>query len=146
MPNEYPFCSLAVNRSKGVLSLIATDCMTQMLLNSKEQNDAMMQGLEKVSSILPLCKIRENLYLNEQPADSASVNTDFENGVIELYAHILGYQTSPLRYLSKSPIRRGGRNLWKLDDWKGWLDQIEESFKTCCSYTELFDIDAARRA
>lgn len=105
-----------------------------------------MQGLERVSTILPLCKIRENLYLNEQSADSASVDTNFENGVIELYAHILEYQASLLCYLSKSPIRREGRNLLKSDDWKGWLDQIEKSFNTCCSYTELFDLDAARRA
>lgn len=106
----------------------------------------MMQGLEKVSTILPLCKIRENLYLNEQPADSANANISFENSVIELYTHIVEYQASLLCYLSKSFIRRGGRTLFKSDDWRGWLDHIETCFKTCCSYTELFDIDAARRA
>ncbi|KAK3170678.1 hypothetical protein OEA41_002760 [Lepraria neglecta] len=110
-----------------------------LLLNQKEQNDTMVQGLEKLASLIRLYRMREAIYINRQQSDVFERHTDFENAVIKLYYRILEFQARLISYLWKGPMTRLARNTVKADDWRGLLDQIDERNAEYLLYTKLLD-------
>ena len=91
-----------------------------------EQNDAMVQELEKLASLILLYRMREAIYINKQQSDIFERHTDFENAVIKLYYRILEFQARLISHLWKGPMTRLARNTVRADDWKGLPDQINE--------------------
>ena len=70
----------------------------------------MMQGLERVSSLLRLYKIREGLYIDKSNPDLVDRHLDFESAVIELYFHILKFQARLISHLSKFNVACGSEH------------------------------------
>lgn len=100
----------------------------------------MIQGLEKIALLLRLYKIREGRYtssLRTEPFPGR--NFSFEDAVLKLYYNILGFQARLISHLWKPPVKRAARNTVKADDWKGWLDQVEQSDAECLLYTDLLN-------
>ena len=114
----------------------------QLLLNSSKQTEAMLTGLNSVTDILRLYKIREEIYRHsvEKPGHS-----DFENAIVELYTDILEYQAKLIHHLSLSSFKRGIQNTFECHDWSGMLNKVHNSDARCTGYMALFDKEKEHR-
>ena len=99
----------------------------------------MMQGLEKIASLLKLYKLRVSLYVEKQPNDASARNLSFENAVIKVYIHILEFQARVVSHLWKGSFQQVARNTVKAEDWQGKLDDIEKADAECLLFTNLLD-------
>ena len=79
----------------------------------------MMQGLEKIASLLKLYKLRVSLYVDKRPNDMSGRNLSFENAVIKVHIHILEFQARVVSHLWKGSLRQVARNTFKAEDWQG---------------------------
>ena len=107
-----------------------------LVLNTNVQNEAML-GLDHVSHLVHLYKIKEDLYVGEN--STISSRTNFENAVVDLYSHILEYQARLLRHLSRGSVKCLVINTTKHDDWNRWLNAIEVCDKKCSAFTVMID-------
>ena len=105
----------------------------------------MLQGLERIAFLLRIYKIRVNVYLDKQSADSSTENLDFEAAIIKLYTHILGFQARLVAHLGKSSLQRAALGTFQADDWNSWLDEIEKDDAECLLFTNLIDKERERR-
>ena len=64
----------------------------------------MIEGLNSISDLLRLYKIKEVLYLGDS---NPSVNSQFVHALIKLYSEILEYQARMICHLSKTLITSG---------------------------------------
>lgn len=106
----------------------------------------MIQGMERISVLLKLYKIRESLYIDNQRDDLSTHHFEFENAVCTTYYHILGFQARLISHLWKRPGKRLIRNTVKGDDWKGWLEQVNKSDAECLLFTGLLDKEEEQTA
>ena len=99
----------------------------------------MMQGLEKIASLLKLYKLRVSLYVDKQPNDASARNLSFENAVIKVYIHILEFQARVVSHLWKGSFQQAARNTVKAEGWQGKLKDIEKADAECLLFTNLLD-------
>ena len=105
----------------------------------------MMQGLEKIASLLKLYKLRVSLYADNQPNEASARNLSFENAVIKVYIHILEFQACVVSHLWKGSFRQVARNTVKADDWQSKLNDIETADAECLLFTNLLDKEKDER-
>ncbi len=88
----------------------------------------MIEGLNSISDLLRLYRIKEMFYLRvaEKPADP-----DFVQAVVELYSNIFEYQARLICHLSQNSFKRGIRGTFELDDWGGMLKKVRTSNDNC---------------
>ena len=96
----------------------------------------MIEGLDSISHLLRLYKIREELYLQDAQRPAPP---DFVEAVVELYSNVFEYQAQLIVHLSQSSVKRGFRKTFSLQDWKGLLTKAETSNNKCAEYIALFD-------
>jgi len=95
----------------------------------------MIEGLNTISNLLRLYKIKESLYLR-----STDISIDpFAQAVEELYANIFEYQARAICHLCLPSLKRGVRGTFKLDDWEGMLKKVQTSDDACTRYSILSD-------
>ncbi|KAL8740703.1 MAG: hypothetical protein Q9190_006623 [Brigantiaea leucoxantha] len=99
-------------------------------------NEAMIKGLDAISHLLRLYKIREELYLQDAQRPAPP---EFVEAVVELYSNIFEYQAQLIVHLSQSSVKRGFRKTFNLQDWKELLTKVEMSSNRCTEYIALFD-------
>ncbi|KAL6714270.1 hypothetical protein ACLMJK_007693 [Lecanora helva] len=104
-----------------------------LFLNSSQQSASMLEGLNSITDLMRLYKIREKIYLEagEIPAKQ------FAEAVTRLYADIFEFQARLICYLSKRSVKRGIRGTLKLDDWEGMLKKIQTSDGLCAQHMEI---------
>ena len=102
----------------------------------------MLIGLNHITYLLRVCKIREDLYL--QAVDTPA-HPDFVNAIVELYADIFEYQANMILYLSRSSIKRGIHSTFERNDWRGMLETVQNANARCTEYTALLDKDKEHR-
>ena len=94
----------------------------------------MIEGLNSVSDLLRLYRIKEILYLRDADDADKPVRLNFVQAVVELYSNIFEYQARMICHLSQSSFKRGIRGTLELDDWGGILKKIKTSSDTCDQY------------
>ena len=99
----------------------------------------MIEGLNSVSDLLRLYKIKETLYLRDADNADKPVHLNFVEAVVELYSNIFEYQARMTCYLSQSSLKRGIRGTLELDDWRGMLKRIKTSSDRCDQYCVHLD-------
>lgn len=99
----------------------------------------MIQGLEKIASLLKLYKLRVSLYVDKRPNDVLGRNLSFENAVINVYVNILEFQARVVSHLWKGSFRQVARNTVKAEDWQKRLDDIEKADAECLLFANLLD-------
>ncbi|MCJ1260613.1 hypothetical protein MMC22_000475 [Lobaria immixta] len=137
------FISAAVNAQPfAALAWSGVSVLFCLLLNSSKQTEAMLTGLNFVTDILRLYKIREEIYRHsvEKPDHS-----DFGNAIVELYTDILEYQARLIHHLSLSSFKRGIQNTFECHDWSGMLNKVHNSDARCTGYMALFDKEKEHR-
>ncbi|KAF7868766.1 uncharacterized protein EAF02_009502 [Botrytis sinoallii] len=103
--------------------------LLSLVSNDFEQNEALLEGLEKLSDIIARYTEVESVYLNT--AVAGDVDIQLELRVIKLYACILKFQATAACYLSYSTLKRLMRNLPKLDDWSKLLTEVTSEDENC---------------
>ena len=68
--------------------------------------------------------------------DTRTLVADLEAGMVQLYGKILEYQIHLMRQSSHHWILRYGRDVFKADEWKTMLCQIEGLDSTCSRLAE----------
>ena len=68
--------------------------------------------------------------------DTRTLVADLEAGMVQLYGKILEYQIHLMRQSSHHWILRYGRDVFKADEWKTMLCQIEDLDSTCSRLAE----------
>lgn len=99
----------------------------------------MMQGLEKIASLLKLYKLRVSLYVDNQPNEASARNLSFENAVIKVYIHILEFQARVVSHLWKGSFQQVARNTIKAEDWQGKIYDLEKVNAECLLFTDLLN-------
>ena len=125
--SSQPYASLAWS---GVSILLP------LLLNSAKQNLAMVDGLENITHLMQLYKIREALYLWDA---NASVPPDFVTALVEIYSAILEYEVRAINHLSKNSFGRGVNATIERDDWNALLAKVQIADQRCTAFTSLID-------
>ena len=94
----------------------------------------MIEGLNSVSDLLRLYRIKEMFYLRDADNADKPAHLNFIQAVVQLYSNIFEYQARMTCHLSQSSFKRGLRGTLELDDWGGMLKKIETSSGTCDQY------------
>ena len=108
-----------------------------MLLQLKEQEEAMLSGLDRISYLLGFYRSWEKLYLEDS-------DPKFQENIVKLYTSILHYQARMLGYLSHHTIKRGLRKAFGSDSWTAWLDAVDACDKDCERFASLADVGSER--
>ena len=99
----------------------------------------MIEGLNSISDLLRLYRIKETFYLRVADKADEPVQLSFIQAVVELYSNIFEYQARMTCHLSQSSLKRGIRGTLELDDWVGMLKKIKASSDTCDQYCGHMD-------
>ncbi|KAF5879411.1 putative sesquiterpene cyclase protein [Botrytis fragariae] len=111
--------------------------------NDFEQNEALLEGLEKLSDIIARYTEVESVYLNTAVAGDLDIQLELR--VIKLYTCILKFQATAACYLSYSTLERLMRNLPKLDDWSKLLTEVTSEDENCYRWGSLQDSRVLRK-
>ena len=102
------------------------------------QRDEATQGLERIPFIVHRYQVIERMRrrhtgfsVRHTEADTDILVTDLENKVIQLYTKIIEYQIRLMRQSFHGWALRYGRDVFKADDWKTILSQIEKLDTEC---------------
>jgi len=91
----------------------------------------MLKGLETISDLIQIYKIREDVYLKSNP------NADLEKAITQLYSHILEYQARMICHLSRKAIKRAWNNTINAGQWDEWLNEVKRLDQQCEKYLDL---------
>lgn len=69
----------------------------------------------------------------------ALLNENFRGLIVKLYKAVLVYQIKAACYLNRNTVARMARNLPKLDDWTGLVEDIRRLDHECRNYKTLLD-------
>ncbi|KAF7941076.1 hypothetical protein EAE99_000713 [Botrytis elliptica] len=117
--------------------------LLSLVSNDFEQNEALLEGLEKLSDIIARYTEVESVYLNTAVAGDLDIQLELR--VIKLYACILKFQATAACYLSYSTLKRLMRNLPKLDDWTKLLTEVTSEDENCYRWVSLQDSRVLRK-
>ncbi|KAF7927550.1 uncharacterized protein EAE98_005932 [Botrytis deweyae] len=117
--------------------------LLSLVSNDFEQNEALLEGLEKLSDIIARYTEVESVYLNTAVAGDLDIQLELR--VIKLYTCILKFQATAACYLSYSTLKRLMRNLPKLDDWSKLLTEVTSEDENCYRWVSLQDSRVLRK-
>ena len=106
------------------------------MLNSSQQSHAIIEGLNSISDLLRLYRIKEEFYLRDTDKPT---HPDLVQAVEELYSNIFEYQARLICHLSRKSSNRALRSIFKLDDWEGILKRVQTSADKCIQYCTFLD-------
>lgn len=101
----------------------------------------MIEGLDSISDLLRLYRIKEEFYLR---AEDRPIQPAFVQAVIVLYANIFEYQAQMMCHLFRSTSKRAFRGTLKLDDWEGILKNVNTANDNCTQYCSLTERERER--
>ncbi|KAL1980263.1 hypothetical protein VTN96DRAFT_4407 [Rasamsonia emersonii] len=120
---------------------LAGVCLLLSLASSEvEQRTALLDGLTYISSLIRYYTVVDRVYLCKMGRDAK--DTDVKCAMIDLFALMLKFQMSALRYFHQKTLSRLQRNILQTDDWAGMLEAVKEADKTCRSYLNLTDSES----
>ena len=102
-----------------------------LLLNNSRQNPAMIEGLEKITKLMQLFRIREEIYLQ---GVTRPPHPDFEAALVQLYSAVFEYEARVIIHLADPPAKRavsGG--------WDTAMARIQDAKQHCEEFANLFD-------
>ncbi|KAL1969261.1 hypothetical protein VTN77DRAFT_9453 [Rasamsonia byssochlamydoides] len=118
---------------------LAGVCLLLSLVSSDaEQRTTLLDGLTYISSLIRYYAAVDRVYL----CQNGSVAGDSRCAVVDLFALILKYQMSALRYFHKKTLSRLQRSILETDDWRGMLEAVKQSDNICRSYMNLLDSES----
>ena len=107
-----------------------------LLLNNSKQNVAMVEGLDSITKLMQLFRIREEIYLRdgEEPH-----KPEFEAAVVDLYSAVFEYEARVITHLSNGKVKRGISGTFALNGWDSVMTRIQAADQRCAAFANLFD-------
>ena len=107
-----------------------------LLLNNSRQNLTMIEGLENITKLMQLYRIREEIYL---PDVRRPPQPDFETAIVELYSAVFEYEARVIIHLSDPAAKRGISGTFLLNGWDAMMKTIQDAKQHCEEFASLFD-------
>ncbi|KAE8150275.1 hypothetical protein BDV25DRAFT_154691 [Aspergillus avenaceus] len=95
-----------------------------LVVQAGEQHETLLQGLEEISSLIPLLREIERSYLHSDGGHDEKFVEKFKDTLISLYSKILEFQARALCYLQKRSISQLFADMFKQDGWDKLLADI----------------------
>lgn len=127
-----------------------------LLLSGLDQDKALVDGLDKISSLLCRFTVVERVYRERVASksgvsdpDSLELRHTFEENMVALYAAVIEYLARATQQAKRSTSVRASRDIVKKDDWKELLRVIHTREEKCQAFImtfnqENYERDAAR--
>ena len=140
------FISPAVSAEPHAALAWAGVCMLlPLLLNPDIQKNALVEGLDYISSLVVRFTTIERLYHKQGPKprslldqeDFEQLNRAFEAQLTKLYSKILSYQAQVICQMRRHTLIRNGRDIFKLDDWSNLLNDIKKAEAACTGISQV---------
>ncbi|RMD43598.1 hypothetical protein DV735_g1500, partial [Chaetothyriales sp. CBS 134920] len=103
-----------------------------LVLTPTQESDAMIQGLDHLTSILMPYQLRIKLQRN-------SGSEEYRTAVVHLYSCCLEYQARMACHLSKRSTTRGVLALTECGQWTALVEKIDAADEECTKYQTLVD-------
>ena len=109
--------SLLVRLPADAFCYLRTHWLTHLKLyiQAVEQQDKLLEGLEKVSSLIPRLHMMEDLYFQSDTNVHGGLIGESKKALISLYCKVLEFQAHALCFLRKNSFSQGFRNMLKQD-------------------------------
>ena len=146
IPFAKDFISPAVSAEPHAALAWAGVCMLlPLLLNPEIQKNALVEGLDYISSLVVRFTTIERLYNKQGPKprslldqeDFEELNRAFEAQLTKLYSKILSYQAQVICQMRRHTLIRNGRDIFKLDDWSNLLNDIKKAEAACTGISQV---------
>lgn len=96
----------------------------------------MIEGLENISRLMQLFRIREEIYLQDVRRPP---QPDFETAVVELYSAMFEYEARVITHLSNPTAKRAISGTFELNGWSAMMARIHAAKQHCEAFDDLFD-------
>ena len=107
-----------------------------LLLNNPRQNLIMIEGLEKITKLMQLFRIREEIYLQDVRRPPWP---DFEAAVVKLYSTVFEYDARVITHLSDPTVKRAMSGTFLPNQWDTTMARIQDAKQQCEEFANLFD-------
>ena len=122
-----PYAALAWSGVSMVLPL---------LLNNSKQDSTMIEGLEKITNLMQLFHIREEIYLRDVRRHPWP---EFEVAVVKLYSTVFEYDAGVINHLSDPTAKRGLSGTFLPRRWDATMKRIQDAKQQCEEFANLLD-------
>ena len=107
-----------------------------LLLNNSRQNTAMIEGLEKITSLMQLFHVREGIYLQDVRRPPWP---ELEAAVVKLYSNVFEYDARVINHLSDPTVKRAVSGTFLPNRWDATMAGIQDAKQQCEEFANLFD-------
>ena len=107
-----------------------------LLLNNSKQDTIMIEGLEKITDLMQLFHIREEIYLRDVRRPPWP---EFELAVVKLYRTVFEYDARVINHLSDPTVKRGLSGTFLPSRWDATMKRIQDAKQQCEEFANLFD-------
>ena len=107
-----------------------------LLLNNSKQDTTMIEGLEKITDLMQLFHIREEIYLRDVRRPPWP---EFEVAVVKLYSTVFEYDARVINHLSDPTVKRGLSGAFLPSRWDATMKRIQDAKQQCEEFANLFD-------
>ena len=112
------FISAAVSAQPyAALAWSGVSIILPFLLNNSKQNVAMIEGLEHITKLMQLFRVREGIYLRDVRRPP---QPDFETALVELDSAVFEYEARVIIHLSDPTTKRALSGTFKINDGIQW--------------------------
>ncbi|KXG51333.1 uncharacterized protein PGRI_093450 [Penicillium griseofulvum] len=139
----------AVNMASAASPPVAIACagITVSLLlfiRAADQEDSLLNGLEKTSELIPRLRMMEDLYLHSDADVHDDFTEKFKDGLVLLYCKVLEFQARALCFLQKNSLSRMAKNMFN-EKWDVLIESITSQETEAQNFTRLFDAAERKR-
>ncbi|KAJ5493989.1 hypothetical protein N7463_010076 [Penicillium fimorum] len=129
----------AASASPPVAMVCAGMTVTLILfIRAADQEESLLEGLEKTSGLIPRLRMTEDLYLNSDAKVSDDFMEKFKEGLVSLYCQVLKFQARSLCFLQQNVFSRMTRNMVN-DKWNESIERIMTQETEVQKFTRLLD-------
>ncbi|KAJ5560315.1 hypothetical protein N7513_002714 [Penicillium frequentans] len=133
------FVSTAAAASPPVAIVCAGMAVSLLLfIRAEDQEESLLEGLEKTSDLIPRLHMMEGLYLHSNSNIPSEFMERFKGGVVSLYCKVLEFQARALCFLQKNALSRMYRNIFH-EKWDALRESIVNQENETHSFTRLLD-------
>ena len=118
-----------------------------LFLASTQENEAALEGVNYIATIIVEYLWREACYMpsspDGSPQNSHQAAQDFSIATIKLYASVLEFEANLMMHTDHAALRRLGRNILKAADWSNRLKQLKALDTACRKIIDALDLARA---
>lgn len=121
-----------------------TNAGIQVFLNSTKQSEAAKRGLEKITELIKVYRVRQivhcsNTWTKSDDAATTILRKAFRTETVKLYAKILNFQIRLACMYTRLSVLNYWRDLFKVDDWESSLVEIGNIDTEITKQTQALD-------